>query len=83
MVQSSSYLIIECNQKKSLVRCIDWLAIETVHVIMEISKLITYILYEIFVKNKPIIYSITMQTNRTVSQSFDDYLKTDTLFGEY
>ena len=50
---------------------------------MEISKLITYILYEIFVKNKPIIYSITMQTNRTVSQSFDDYLKTDTLFGGY
>ena len=38
------------NNNKSLVKCIYWLKIETVHVIMEILKFITYISDEIFVR---------------------------------
>ena len=38
MVKLLMYKLIEYNKNKSLVRCIDWLKVETVHDITEISK---------------------------------------------
>ena len=38
MVRVFTYKWIECKKNKSLVRCIDWLSIETVHEITEILK---------------------------------------------
>ena len=48
---------------------------------MEISKLITHILDDIFVvsiNNKQIVESITTYTDRTLAWSFNDYLKKET-----
>ena len=48
-VQSLMYIQNECKKNKMLVKCIYQLTIRTVHVIMESSKWITYILADIFV----------------------------------
>ena len=73
----------KCMKNKGLVWYIDRLNFETLHLIMEILKFVTYVSANIFVwslKNKFIVDSITMYTNRTVDRSFYDSSKIDTLF---
>ena len=43
------YIGIKINNNKRLVQCINRLTIEAVHVIIEISKLNTYIYADIFI----------------------------------
>ena len=84
MVWSLRYIIIKCDKNRSLVLCIDWLAIGKMHGITETSKLSTDISYLIFVSpinDKYIVDYITTYINKMVAWSFDDYSKIETTFG--
>ena len=80
------YRPTESNNNEGLVQRINPLTIETVHMIMERWILIIYILADILLLLlyiKYIVDCITEYTDQMVAQSFDDYSKIETLFGEY